>query len=236
MTRLTFCALLLASAVLAAAPPDRTPANLEASLRDLLLQSLPAPLFEDTKHWGRKARGPLGKRKNDGRWWKVRIDARQPARTLAVAVRDLKVAGPGRKTFNLWVNLEAGLLFEQQLWKHGLRVYSGSTRARVHLHLLLACEVTTRLENKGGLLPDLVVRMRVLKSDFRYSGLVVEHTAGVGGDAAKLLGEAVIETVKKIRPSLERGLFEKANAAILKAGDSRDVRISLMGVGVEKKK
>lgn len=235
MARLIVCTLLVAS-VTAAAPPDRTPANLEASLRDLLLQSLPAPLFEDTKHWGRKARGPLGKQKNDGRWWKLRIDPRDPARTLVVLVRDVKQVGTGRKTFNLRVSMPAVIQFEQQVWKYGLRLYSGSTRARAWLHLVLVCEVTTRLENKGGLLPDLVVRMRVLKSDFRYNDLVVEHTAGVGGDGARLLGEGVIETVKRIRPSLERNLFEKANAAILKAGDSRDVRISLMGVSVDKNK
>jgi hypothetical protein len=70
----------------------------------------------------------------------------------------------------------------------------------------------------------------VLQADLNYDHLVVEHMAGVGGDAAKVLGEAVYATVRGLRPSLERNLLAKANAAIVKAGDTREVRVSLLSL------
>jgi hypothetical protein len=54
----------------------------------------------------------------------------------------------------------------------------------------------------------------------------VIHLPGLGGDAAKVLGEAVLGTIKQVHPSMERRLLEKANAAIVKAGDTKEVRIS----------
>src|SRR5262249_9379097 len=96
----------------------------------------------------------------------------------------------------------------------------------------LRCEVITKVERNGGLLPETVFRFRVLNSDAGYEHLVVEHIAGLGGEAAKLLGEAVHAGMKQWHPSLERRLLEKANAAIVKAGDTKEVRIgvsSLLG-------
>jgi hypothetical protein len=46
----------------------------------------------------------------------------------------------------------------------------------------------------------------------------------------------VMKLVKQVKPSLERRLLDKANAAIIKAGDSKEVRIGLGGVSREKKK
>ena len=40
-------------------------------------------------------------------------------------------------------------------------------------------------------------------------------------------GELVLETVKQARPDLERDLLNKANAAIVKAADTKEVRVSL---------
>ena len=73
----------------------------------------------------------------------------------------------------------------------------------------------------------MIVRLHVLSSSFGYDDVVVEHTAGVGGDAAKVLGELMLGIVKQAKPSLERKLIEKANAAVVKAGDTKEVRVSL---------
>ena len=83
------------------------------------------------------------------------------------------------------------------------------------------------MEPKENGLPDLVFRLRVVKSEVAYDDLVVEHVPGLGGDAAKLLGEAVRASIKHWHPGLERKLLEKANHAILKGGDSKEVRVSL---------
>jgi hypothetical protein len=127
------------------------------------------------------------------------------------------------------------IVLERQTWLRGVRLYSGSTRARVKISLSLACEAVTRLETpKGATLPEVVFRFRVINSFLHYEDLVIEHTAGVGGDTAKYLGELVLSIIKQVKPSLERKLFERANAAILKAGDSKEIRIGLNGVSRSK--
>ncbi len=60
-----------------------------------------------------------------------------------------------------------------------------------------------------------------------YDNLVVEHVAGVGGEAAKLIGDAVKKGLDQWHPSLERELLAKADAALVKAGDLKEVRVSL---------
>ena len=87
--------------------------------------------------------------------------------------------------------------------------------------------MTTKLEPTGGLIPDLVFRLRVLKSDVRYDRFVTEHVAGVGGDMAEWLGDKGHRLLKKIKPSLEKNLLEKANASIVRAADTKEVRLSL---------
>ena len=79
----------------------------------------------------------------------------------------------------------------------------------------------------GSLLPDAVIRVRVTEAELHYTDLVCEHTAGLDGDAAKKVGEAVLKFLKQAKPSLERDLLAKANAAIVKAADTREVRIEL---------
>src|SRR5262249_45239037 len=119
----------------------------------------------------------------------------------------------------------------------GVRLYSGSTRARLRLNLPLRVEATIRVdESKSFFLPEVVVRLRVVQTDLSYDQLVVEHIAGIGGTGAKLLGDALHSMVKQIRPSLERDLLAKANAAIVRAGDTREIRLGLSSLlGADKK-
>ena len=125
------------------------------------------------------------------------------------------------------IGLDVDLKFEQQLWQNGLRLYSGETRGRCHAALLLKCEIVSRTEKKAGsLLPDVIVRGRATEAQLFYQDLVIEHTAGIGGDGAKVLGDAAVHTVKQVKPDLERDLLAKANAAIVKAADTKEVRVS----------
>lgn len=229
---------VIASAEAAPAPPApakrppspaelaQTAATLATQFRAFVLEALPNPLFEDAKHWGTQRKNIRGKMKNDGRWYKLQIVGSNLRDNLRLDVTDLQKT-PGRTTFNVLVQMPAAVLLERQTWKLGVRVYSGSTRARLRVALRLACEVQTRLDKTDNWVPDLVVRFRITGSDFSYSDLVVEHTAGVGGDAAKLLGEMMISLVKAAKPNLQRDLAAKVNAAVLKAGQAKEVRISL---------
>jgi hypothetical protein len=238
--------VLILSAAPASAQGDSAPsaAELASTLRSLLLPCLPNPLVEQSFGWGKQERVPVGiewKKKgillkpevmkqlrNDGHWRKIAIVAKDPDKTLALNVSNVKTPEPKRLTFTVDVEMPVNLKFEQQWWRSGHRLYSGETRARCQAMLHLECESVTRTEKKpGSLLLDVVFRMRVLTAKLNYRDFVVEHTAGVGGDAAKLLGEAVHETIKQWKPSLERNLLEKANAAIVKAGDTKEIRLGL---------
>jgi hypothetical protein len=230
------------SAVMAALADNDT-AALSASLRDLLRSVLPDPLYEDQKHWGQqklvgdgaKWRGQglhvhLEKQyamKNDGLWWRVKLRASSKPDGLQLKVTDLSQPEPGRMLFTVQVWMDTDVEYERQRWNEGLRVFSGSIRARMRVKLALHCEVSTRFEFTGGYVPDTIFRMRVLSSDLSYDHVVVEHMPGLGGEAAKLLGETVRGTVHQLRPSLERHLLEKANAAIVKAGSMKEVRVSV---------
>jgi hypothetical protein len=226
----------------AAAPADDPPdtAQLADTLRTLLLKYMPDPIVQSSHDWGHQKEYPVGGRvrdgrgepvmekRNDGTWRRVAVRAPDPARSLTVVIADVATPEPGKVTFTARLAVDCDIRFEQQVWKKGVRLYSGETRGRCHAAAALKCEVTTRTERPpGGFVPDLVLRVRVTEAQLSYDNLVVEHTAGLGGDAARVLGDALISTVKQAKPSLERDLLAKANAAVVKAADTREVRVSL---------
>jgi hypothetical protein len=245
---LTVGSLLSASAPAAWASPSTSPPPgvssqaLAASLRGLMLQFLPTPLYEDHSHWDQKKaveetkfRGKGLKiraekvtvQKNHGVWYKVLVTTPMLNETLVFDVRDLHQVDAEHLRFNLFLAFNANVDYDRQRWEKGLRLWSGSVRARMRVMLTLNCEVQTRVEKTDKLLPDMVFRLRVLTSDLKYDNLTVTHVPGIGGDLAQALGDGVHSSVKQLRPSLERKLLDKANAAIVKAADSKEVRVSL---------
>jgi hypothetical protein len=214
---------------------------LAGSLRGFLIKSLPNPLYEDSRHWGQQKpvrdlrwRGKglhahpeeVQVLKNDGHWWKVRATANRLADNLVFDLRDVQQPEEGRMTFTAFLSFDTDVEFERQHWREGTRLRSSSIRARLRLKFTLRCEATGRVE-VNGLLPEAVFRLRVVQAESGYDNLVVEHIAGVGGSAAKLIGEAAHSSINQWRPSLERDLLAKADAAIVKAGDTKEVRVSL---------
>lgn len=234
-----------AGAAAALLDPSST-AALAGSLRGALIEMAPDPLVEDDSHWGGQRMVADGIKwhgrglhvhpeiikapKNDGRWWKVRVGAERLPDTLVVDLRDVRPAGPGVTTFTAFVSFDARADYDRQTWDRGVRLYSGSVVARMRLNLTLRCEATTKLEPNGTPLPDAVFRLRVTDAALGYDHFEVDHIAGVGGDLAKLIGEAARDGVEQWRPSLERNLLRKADAAIVKAGDTKEVRLSVLKV------
>jgi hypothetical protein len=252
-------ALALSLTAASRAPADDAPAPLSVlapnsldalsgTLRGILVRSLPDPLYEASPGWGRMkyvARGlewhglrPEIQRshKNNGTWQKVRFRADNPADTLVLDLRHLQFPEPGRLTFDVLLAFDAHVDYTHQEWENGHKLYDGSVRARLRLKLKLSCEATTRLEANGGLLPDAVFRLHVTRADLGYDNLVTEHIAGVGGELAKVIGDAFRGGLKQWRPSLEGELLTRADAAIVKAGDTREVRVHLADLFLKKDK
>ncbi|MBI1916600.1 MAG: hypothetical protein HYS12_17975 [Planctomycetes bacterium] len=215
---------------------------LAGNLRGYLIEHIPAVLLEDNRHWGQqklvtrglewKGKGkvlPQAQKsyKNHGVWRRIKVTASNLRDTLVFDLRDVQRAGPDRLTFTAFVAFDAHAEYDQQNWRSGVRTYAGSVRARLRVKAALYCEMTTRLDRTDKLIPDVIFRGHVLRADLRFDNIVVEHVNGVGGDLAKLIGNAAQDVLHKWRPSLERKLLEKGNAAIVKAGDTKEVRISL---------
>src|SRR5262245_3413261 len=239
---------ILAGSLAHAAPPEKpvdppSAEELASIMRTLLTSALPSPLVEQSNNWGKQKEVANGitwkkdgillkphkqeKMKNDGVWRRIRVDAVNPEKELKLQVTNVQKPQKGMLTFDMVVTLPTRIKFEQQLWKNGVRMYSGETRARCRPILALKCESTSRAVKSESIIPDVVFRMRVLDARLTYDDLVVEHTAGVGGEMADVLGDAVIGMVKQMRPSLERDMLEKANRAIVKAADTKDVKLGL---------
>ncbi|MFL5328161.1 MAG: hypothetical protein ACJ8C4_04545 [Gemmataceae bacterium] len=222
---------------LPAAAPTAAPDQLSQTLRTLLLQHLPAPLYQSQKDWGKtkdvkvftfRHGKPVVERspRNDGLWREVRIDAINPHQTLVLEVRDFASPKPGVITFTLHIAGDVQFEADQQQWESGIKMYGASIRARARVSATLHCEVTTKTEFKN-LLPDIVCQAKVLKSDVGYDNLHVEHVAGLGGDFAKVVGVAGHEMIHQWKPSIERHLLAKANEAMVKAVEKKEVRIRL---------
>jgi len=235
-----------------AAPPPAAPSailppgpnnGLASQLRTLLLESFPDPLYEASRNWGKTKTVLTGvkfsgkglhihadgkyQERNHGTWRKLRITSRNLPAALAVDVRDVQKTGSQRTTFTVAVAFDAQVDYQQQKWASGVRLYDASARARFRVKLTLACESVVRVENTGAFFPDTVFRLRVLQADLHYDNLVCEHLAGFGGTTAKVIGDIIVASLKKFHPSMERKFLARANAAIVKAGDTREIRISL---------
>lgn len=212
---------------------------LAGSIRGYLLRAMPHPLYEHWKDWGRTRPTARGIRwhglrpevryapKNDGKWQHLVFLADRPADTLIFDIRNLHQPEPGRIKFQVFLAMDARVLYEQQNWENGIRLYAGSAQAKFRIQATLYCEIAYKVQLGGLLLPEAVVRLRVERADVQYDNFVTEHLAGLSGEAAKILGDAIRGGLHKWHPALERDLLAKANAVIEKSADTKAVRLSL---------
>jgi hypothetical protein len=237
---------LFTSIVTSAAPPisllsGSAKDELAGDLRGLLLQNLPNPLFEKSNNWGHQEKvrrrhivGKLGDLhveithdpKNDGVWKRLRVDAVNPAESLIFDLRNVANPTAGRITFQVFTAFDARFDYAHQRWESGLKLFDSKAQAKARVRVTLDCEATSRVEN-GALLPDLVIELQVNKADVKYDNLKFEHIARVGGEAAQMIGELAHAALTQWRPSVERDALARANAAIVKAGQHKEVRLSL---------
>jgi hypothetical protein len=221
----------------------RSPAALSGALREVLIRHLPDPLYEALPGWGRTTMGVDGihwrgrglrvrpevvrRPRNDGTWRKVRVTAPALRDTLVFELRDVRHPSALRLDFRVFVSFDVRAEVQQQQWETGTRLYSASLRAKARVKLTLDCEAEAKLEAGKGWVPDAVFRLRVTGADLRYDNLQVEHVAGIGGTAARLLGEVFRSSIGQLDPSLEKDLLARANEAVIRAGGEREVRVNL---------
>ncbi len=159
--------------------------------------------------------------------FRIRISAIDLPRSLILDIHDVRKLDQGRTQFDVSMSLDAHLDATQQNWAKGIKLYDGSLRARFRVKMALRCQVATRIESEGTLVPDLIFRLRVTQADINYDHFVTEHIAGLGGDAARLLGDAL---QKALRPWLQGRVLPKADSAIVKAADTKEVRLRLASI------
>lgn len=220
--------------------PETAEANqaLAGFLREQLLKNMPDPLFRNNRDWEHQKEVIVGLKfnrlkpeaqrapRNNGLWHRLTLQPIDVAKSLKVGIAEVKSPVAGRTTFVAMIGLDVRATAEQQLWKSGVRLYGGETRARAKAAVCLECELTNRLDRPPGqLIPDALVRLKVTKAEVFYQDLVVEHTAGLDGDQAKRVGNIAQNLLKLFKPDLEREALERANAAIVKAGDTKEIRI-----------
>jgi hypothetical protein len=227
-------------------------AALTKVLRDLARKHIPDPLSKSNRNWGKQKAVTVIHRhrdglrvwseavqelRNDGHWKRTTVRLPEPGK-LAIAVTELTHPEPGKMLATVAMVAErVDLRFEQQLWRNGLRIYGGESRAHCKGGLLIKAEVISKTEfKKGSILPEVTLKLRVTDADLFYEKLVVDHTAGLDGDAARFIGEVLIDLVKTFKPDIEKELREKAEAAVVKAVGIREFRLALDQLLKPKKK
>ncbi|MGH9675891.1 MAG: hypothetical protein ACRD36_02215 [Candidatus Acidiferrum sp.] len=253
MIRLINCAILVVLASTAQSlvlgegtSPKKNGAALDSvsgCIRNLILLAMPDPLYEDHDHWGGQKEVTRGLKwrgqglgvyaerkrglKNNGLWWRIKVTAPNAANSLNFALKNVRQADPQRLTFTALMSFDTDIEYERQRWDAGRRLFGASIRGRARVQLTLHCESITRVENTGKFFPDIVFRLRVISANCEFENLVSEHVAGIGGDAAKIIGDAVRANLRLWRPALEKRLLDKANAAIIKTGDTKEIHVGL---------
>ena len=229
---------------LTAAPlPAHDTNELASTLRKLMLANLPDPLVEADMGWNTQREVAIGMKwekvgrvrlkpvvmrdvKNDGHWQKVHIHATDPEKSLTLTVTNVRSPEVGKTLFDAQIGLDSKIIYEQQMWLGGKRLYAGASQARCRAELHCVVELTDKVEFKpGSLLPAVSFRVRVVDAQLSYKNLVCEQTLGLSGEAAKLVGKTLLEVLKKVQPHTEKDLLAKANIAIVKAADTKEVRI-----------
>ena len=233
---LTLLLAAIPAAFAQTAPGAPSLPEIAAMVKPLLVQMVPPVLYEHSSGWGRTVMAAHALRwhgiepriekspHNDGHWQKVKLLPRDLDK-LDFKLTDPVAVDADRQTFQAYVDFIAGVEYEHQLWERGVRLYSGETRAHLRIQAWVNVESSFKVDTSNGL--DFVFRLKATKAKVQASHLVVEHTAGIGGSGAKLLGEALETIVKEVEPGLQRRLQEKIEAALVKAADTREVRIGL---------
>lgn len=222
-------------------------ASFQRALQSAAFTALPTPLYEGSDHWGDTKKSINGMKwtaskpelqyadKNQGTWRKYKVTLDQPHNDhLRLSLNNMHQAG--NNTLSFLIKIEADVEFDvqQQNWQSGVKLFDGTVRGRATAKVSISCESKLSVEPGASILPVLKYRLRVVEAKAGYENLVFTHVPGLGGSAAKALGNWTVDAIQQLKPSLERKLVEKLTQKIVKAADTKEIQLSLNGV--ERKK
>lgn len=226
--------------------PERV-AGFQRALQQSVFTFMPTPLFEGSDHWGDMKKSVNGMKwsggkpelqyadKNQGTWRKYKVTLNHPHQDhLRLQLNDVKNVGNNALSFLLKVEADIEFDVQQQNWQSGVKLFDGSVRGRTTVKLALRCESKLSIEPGVSVMPVLKYRLRVVDAKASYDDLVFTHVPGLGGSAAKVVGNWTVDAVQQMKPSLEKKLIEKLTQKIVKAADTKEIQVSL--TGIERKK
>ncbi len=225
-------------------PKPEEAAAIAKLMRDQALKQMPTPLLKSNDGWGHQKEFAVGKvilrnpnrvppelpRElfNDGLWRRFTVSARDPEKTLAIGFTEMVRPAPDKLNVTVTVALDIDFRMEQQMWVRGRQLYSGETRGHCKTAVQLKANVVQKTVPKpGSFIPDLQLTVTTTEAKLFYDKLVIDHTAGLDGEAAQKVSEVVIDLIKKLMPDLEQQLLDKGGAAIVKAAGTKEIKLEL---------
>lgn len=219
----------------------------QKALEATVFSALPTPLYEGKSHWGDTTDAVNGIKwkpkpelqygqKNHGTWRKYRVTLQTPANEhLKLDIHDMKNVGNNTLRFELLIQADVEFDITQQNWNFGVKLFDGSARGSAKVRLRLICESKLVIEPSGSYLPTIRYRLRVTESTASYDDLKFKHVPGLGGSAAKIIGEWTVDAMNQLKPSIERKLIDKLTQKVVKAADTKEIQLSLAGIERKKK-
>jgi hypothetical protein len=213
-------------------------------MRDMALKQLPTPLLKSNDGWGHQKEFAVGRVMlrnptrvppelprelfNDGLWRRFTVSAREPDKTLAIGFTEMVRPAADKLNVTVTVALDIDFRMEQQMWVRGRQLYSGETRGHCKTAVQLKANVIQKTVPKpGSFIPDLQLTVTTTEAKLFYDKLVIDHTAGLDGEAADKVSGLVIDLIKKLMPDLEKQLLDKGGEAIVKAAGTKEIKLEL---------
>jgi hypothetical protein len=213
-------------------------------MREQALKNLPTPLVKSNDGWGHQKEFAVGRVMlrnpnrvapelprelfNDGLWRRFTVSARDPEKTLAIGFTEMVRPAPDKMNVTVTVALDIDFRMEQQMWVRGRQLYSGETRGHCKTAVQLKAHVVQKTVPKpGSFVPDLMLTITTTEAKLFYDKLVIDHTAGLDGEAAEKVSGLVIDLIKKLMPDLEKQLLDKGGEAIVKAAGTKEIKLEL---------
>lgn len=207
---------------------SKNKAHVEKSVRDALLKvGLPDPLVTDSQDWGKQEEHTVivfGKRGkpmltnqlvNSGFWRRMTVRS-QDKDSLDITIIDVKKKDGEISKYVLTseVGVDCVIELEAQDWLRGVKVIGGKAEATCRARLTIECEITLLPVFK--LPPTIkVTSPKVTDTKLTYENLKPKKLGPVPfiGRPGEYFADKLVAAVKKVKPSLESELLDKANAA-----------------------